>query len=156
LGHRDGPAPPRPSGLRRAVPPRVDPDAGGADAAPQLPRGEGVTLREAIQAAIEGRHLSRADAAAAVDAMLDGTAPPTLIAALLIALRVKGETPDEIAGAALALRACAARRGTMRRCATWRLCGRNWASARCSICSDRWRIRRERAASCWGCLRRIS
>jgi len=68
-----------------------------------------VTLREAIQAAIEGRHLSRADAAAAVDAMLDGTAPPTLIAALLIALRVKGETPDEIAGAAQALRARAAR-----------------------------------------------
>ena len=66
-------------------------------------------LREAIQAAIEGRHLSRAEAAAAVDAMLDGTAPPTLIAALLIALRVKGETPDEIAGAAQALRARAAR-----------------------------------------------
>src|SRR5207237_623289 len=109
LGHRDGPAPPRPSGLRRAVSPRVDPDAGGAEGAPQLPRVEGVTLREAIQAAIEGRHLSRADAAAAVDAMLDGTAPPTLIAALLIALRVKGETPDEIAGAAQALRARAAR-----------------------------------------------
>jgi anthranilate phosphoribosyltransferase len=68
-----------------------------------------VTLREAIQAAIEGRHLSRAEAAAAVDAMLDGTAPPTQIAALLIALRVKGETPDEIAGAAQALRARAAR-----------------------------------------------
>jgi anthranilate phosphoribosyltransferase len=66
-------------------------------------------LREAIQAAIEGRHLSRAEAAAAVDAMLDGTAPAALIAALLIALRVKGETPDEIAGAAQALRARAAR-----------------------------------------------
>jgi anthranilate phosphoribosyltransferase len=66
-------------------------------------------LREAIQAAIEGRHLSRAEAAAAVDAMLDGTAPPALIAALLIALRVKGETPDEIAGAAQALRTRAAR-----------------------------------------------
>src|SRR5207302_11398185 len=65
--------------------------------------------REAIQSAIEGRHLTRAQAAAAVDAMLDGTAPPTLIAALLIALRVKGETPDEIAGAAQALRARAAR-----------------------------------------------
>jgi len=68
-----------------------------------------VTLREAMQAAIEGRHLSRAEAAAAVDAMLDGTAAPSLIAAFLIALRLKGETPDEIAGAAQALRARAAR-----------------------------------------------
>jgi len=66
-------------------------------------------LREAIQSAVEGRHLSRALAAAAVDAMLDGSAPASLIAALLVALRVKGETPDEIAGAALALRARAAR-----------------------------------------------
>jgi len=66
-------------------------------------------LREAIQSAIEGRHLSRAEAAAAVDAMLDGNAPASLIAGLLIALRVKGETPDEIAGAAQALRARAAR-----------------------------------------------
>jgi len=66
-------------------------------------------LREAIQIAIEGRNLSRAQAAAAVDAMLDGSAPASLIAALLVALRVKGETPDEIAGAAQALRARAAR-----------------------------------------------
>jgi len=66
-------------------------------------------LREAVQSAIEGRHLSRAQAAAAVDAMLDGSAPAVLIAALLVALRVKGETPDEIAGAAQALRARAAR-----------------------------------------------
>jgi anthranilate phosphoribosyltransferase len=66
-------------------------------------------LREAIQCAVEGRHLSRAQAAAAVDAMLDGSAPASLIAALLVALRMKGETPDEIAGAAQALRARAVR-----------------------------------------------
>ena len=66
-------------------------------------------LREAIQIAVEGRHLSRAQAAAAVDSMLDGTAPASLIAAFLVALRAKGETPDEIAGAAQALRARAAR-----------------------------------------------
>ena len=66
-------------------------------------------LREAIQCAVEGRHLSRVQAAAAVDAMLDGSAPASLIAALLVALRVKGETPDEIAGAAQALRARAVR-----------------------------------------------
>ena len=66
-------------------------------------------LREAIQCAVDGRHLSRVQAAAAVDAMLDGSAPASLIAALLVALRVKGETPDEIAGAAQALRARAVR-----------------------------------------------
>src|SRR2546422_383848 len=66
-------------------------------------------LREQIRLAVEGIHLSRVQAAAAVDAMLDGSAPASLIAALLVALRVKGETPDEIAGAAQALRARAAR-----------------------------------------------
>ena len=66
-------------------------------------------LREAIQCAVEGRHMSRVQAAAAVDAMLDGSAPASLIAALLVALRMKGETPDEIAGAAQALRARAVR-----------------------------------------------
>src|SRR5712691_10788574 len=107
--HRDGPASPDLARVRRAVPPRVHPHTGRADPPAQLPRGEGVMLREAIQIAIEGRHLSRLQAAAAVDAMLDGSAPASLIAALLVALRVKGETPDEIAGAAQALRARAAR-----------------------------------------------
>src|SRR5256885_16554885 len=66
-------------------------------------------LREYIRLAMEGTHLSRAQAAAAIDAMLDGGAPAAQMAALLVALRMKGETPDEIAGAAQALRARAAR-----------------------------------------------
>ena len=61
-------------------------------------------LKEPIRLAVEGTHLTRAQAAAAVDAMLDGGAPVSLIAGLLVALRIKGETPDEIAGAAQALR----------------------------------------------------
>ncbi len=61
-------------------------------------------LKEPIRLAVEGTHLTRAQAAAAVDAMLDGGAPVSQIAALLVALRIKGETPDEIAGAAQALR----------------------------------------------------
>ena len=61
-------------------------------------------LKEPIRLVVEGTHLTRAQAAAAVDAMLDGGAPVTQIAALLVALRIKGETPDEIAGAAQALR----------------------------------------------------
>jgi anthranilate phosphoribosyltransferase len=66
-------------------------------------------LREHIRLAVDGIHLSRAQASAAMDAMLDGTAPSAQMAALLVALRMKGETPDEIAGAAQALRARAAR-----------------------------------------------
>src|SRR3989442_3100985 len=66
-------------------------------------------LREQIRRAVDGVHLSRVQAAAALDAMLDGSAPPAQMAALLVALRMKGETPDEIAGAAQALRSRAAR-----------------------------------------------
>src|SRR5260370_41611735 len=66
-------------------------------------------LREYIQLAMSGTHLSRAQAAAAIDRMLEGVAPPSQMAALLVALRMKGETPDEIAGAAQAMRGRAAR-----------------------------------------------
>src|SRR5213082_2348155 len=66
-------------------------------------------LREQIRLAVDGVHLSRVQAAAALDAMLDGSAPAAQMAALLVALRMKGETPDEIAGAAQALRDRAAR-----------------------------------------------
>src|SRR5438477_5256349 len=66
-------------------------------------------LRAHIKLAVEGTNMSRAQAAAAMDAMLDGDAPISQMAALLVALRMKGETPDEIAGAAQALRARAAK-----------------------------------------------
>src|SRR2546425_4367538 len=66
-------------------------------------------LREQIRLAVDGIHLSRAQAAAAMDAMLDGNAPVAQMSALLVALRMKGETPDEIAGAAQALRSRATR-----------------------------------------------
>jgi anthranilate phosphoribosyltransferase len=61
-------------------------------------------LREYIRQAVEGVHLSREQAAQAMDAMLDGGAPIAQMAALLVALRMKGETPDEITGAAMAMR----------------------------------------------------
>src|SRR3954453_4526662 len=66
-------------------------------------------LREYIRLAVDGVHLGREQAAAAMDAMLEGTAPATQMAALLVPRRMKGETPDEIAGAAQALRSRAAR-----------------------------------------------
>jgi anthranilate phosphoribosyltransferase len=68
-----------------------------------------VTLLQAIQSVMEGRNLSREESGAAIEAMLTGTAPASQMAALLVALRMKGETPDEIAGAAQALRARAVR-----------------------------------------------
>jgi anthranilate phosphoribosyltransferase len=68
-----------------------------------------MSLLEALGSVMSGAHLTRAQAAAAIDAMLDGGVPATQMAALLVALRMKGETPDEIAGAASAMRARAAR-----------------------------------------------
>ena len=61
-------------------------------------------LRETLRLVVEGGHLSRAQAAAAIEAMLTGEVPLSQMAALLVALRMKGETADEIAGAASALR----------------------------------------------------
>lgn len=61
-------------------------------------------LRAAIQKAVARENLSRAEAAQAIDSMLDGQVSASQMAAFLVALRMKGETPDEIAGAALALR----------------------------------------------------
>ncbi|MBS2021213.1 MAG: anthranilate phosphoribosyltransferase [Deltaproteobacteria bacterium] len=61
-------------------------------------------IAEAIRTAVEGTHLSRELAAGAIDAMLEGQATEAQMAALLVALRMKGETIDEIVGAAQALR----------------------------------------------------
>lgn len=52
-----------------------------------------------------GAQLSRADAAAAFDAILSGDVTPAQMGAFLMALRVRGETVDEIAGAVGAMRA---------------------------------------------------
>jgi anthranilate phosphoribosyltransferase len=49
--------------------------------------------------------LTREDAAAAFDLLLSGEATPAQIGGFLMALRVRGETPDEIAGAVSAMRA---------------------------------------------------
>jgi anthranilate phosphoribosyltransferase len=68
-----------------------------------------VTLLQAIQAVMQGQNLTRVEAGAAIEEMLTGTAPASQMAALLVALRMKGETPDEIAGAAQAMRARALR-----------------------------------------------
>jgi anthranilate phosphoribosyltransferase len=52
-----------------------------------------------------GRQLSEAEAAAAFDAMMSGDATPSQMGAFLMALRVRGETVEEITGAARTMRA---------------------------------------------------
>ncbi len=73
-----------------------------------------MTLQQAIAAALRGDALSRGDVAKVFGAIMDGDATPAQIGGLLVALRAKGETVDELIGAATAMReralalACAA------------------------------------------------
>ncbi len=58
----------------------------------------------AIQLLLDGHHLSRADARELMGSVMTGEATPAQIAGFLVALRTKGETSDEIAGFAEAMR----------------------------------------------------
>jgi anthranilate phosphoribosyltransferase len=66
-------------------------------------------LRRAIQLLAQGTSLSREATAEAFGVIMRGEASPVLIAALLMGLKAKRETPEEIAGAAAALRAAMVR-----------------------------------------------
>ena len=61
-------------------------------------------LQHAIRRLAAGASLDSAEARAAFDAVMSGEATVAQIASLLVGLRVKGETPEEVAGAAAALR----------------------------------------------------
>ncbi len=61
-------------------------------------------LREALRALAGQETLTAEQARRAFDVVMSGEATPAQVAALLMALRVKGETADEVAGAAHALR----------------------------------------------------
>ncbi|MBA3726565.1 MAG: anthranilate phosphoribosyltransferase, partial [Armatimonadetes bacterium] len=63
-----------------------------------------MTIMEAISHAVERRNLQETDARAVMDLIMDGEATPAQIAALLVALRMKGETGPEITGFAKAMR----------------------------------------------------
>src|ERR1700690_4514570 len=52
-----------------------------------------------------GASLTRAEAASAFDSMMAGEATPSQMGGLLMALRVRGETVEEITGAVSAVRA---------------------------------------------------
>jgi anthranilate phosphoribosyltransferase len=61
-------------------------------------------LLQAIAALANRRSLSESQTTEVFGAVMRGEATPVQLAALLMGLRVKGETPDEVAGAARALR----------------------------------------------------
>ena len=61
-------------------------------------------IREAIAALVEGRDLTSDEAAQAMSEIMEGDTTPAQIGAFLTALRVKGETLDEIVGMARAMR----------------------------------------------------
>jgi anthranilate phosphoribosyltransferase len=61
-------------------------------------------LPAALAALAHGRSLSEADATAVFTSVMRGEATPAQLAALLMGLRVKGETAEEVAGAARAMR----------------------------------------------------
>ena len=62
-------------------------------------------IQQTLARVLERRDLDRADARAVMDEIMRGEATGAQIGALLIALRLKGETADEIAGFAEAMRA---------------------------------------------------
>jgi anthranilate phosphoribosyltransferase len=61
-------------------------------------------MKEAIAAVVEGRNLAPSEAAAVMNDIMDGQATPAQIGGFLTALRVKGETPEEIAAFARVMR----------------------------------------------------
>lgn len=62
-------------------------------------------IQQAIAKLLEQRDLARAEMAEAMGEIADGGATPAQVGAFLAALRLKGETVDEIAGAAEVMRA---------------------------------------------------
>lgn len=61
-------------------------------------------IKEAIKKVVARQSLSESEAWAAMGQVMDGQATPAQIASLVTALRMKGETVDEIAGFARAMR----------------------------------------------------
>jgi anthranilate phosphoribosyltransferase len=68
-----------------------------------------MNIREAIGLVISGKNLSTQEAIDVFDEIMSGKATDAQIAALMVSLRMKGETPDEITGAAMVMREKATR-----------------------------------------------
>lgn len=61
-------------------------------------------VRAALASIVDGRSLSVDEARLAMGAVMDGEATPAQLAAMLVALRMRGETVEELAGFASAMR----------------------------------------------------
>jgi anthranilate phosphoribosyltransferase len=62
-------------------------------------------MQDTLARLLDGHDLTRAEAREAMDSIMSGEASPALIGGFLVALRLKGETAEEIAGCAEAMRA---------------------------------------------------
>jgi len=62
-------------------------------------------MQDALAQLLDGKDLDRDEACRVMDAIMSGEATPAQIGGFLVALRLKGETADEIAGCAEAMRA---------------------------------------------------
>jgi anthranilate phosphoribosyltransferase len=62
-------------------------------------------IQQALATLLDGEDLTRAQAREVMNAVMRGEATPAQIGGFLVALRLKGETADEIAGCAEAMRA---------------------------------------------------
>jgi anthranilate phosphoribosyltransferase len=62
-------------------------------------------IREAIARVVDGCSLSRQEAEAVMQEIVDGTPTPAQFGALMLALRMKGESAEELAGFTAAMRA---------------------------------------------------
>src|ERR671929_1898493 len=70
---------------------------------------KGTPLRQFTLRLMRGENLKREEAAALLDALLDSGATDAQIGAALVALAVKGETVEELAGLASSMRGRAVR-----------------------------------------------
>jgi len=66
-------------------------------------------IKEAITKLVDGANLTETESEAVMEEIMTGQATPAQIASYLTALRMKGETVEEITGAAIVMRNKAAR-----------------------------------------------
>lgn len=63
-----------------------------------------MTVRDAIAAVVSGRSLTQREMASTIESMMAGEATPAQVGGLLVALRMRGESVEELCGAAHTLR----------------------------------------------------
>ena len=80
-----------------------------------LVKGDGAMIQEAIARLVQGRDLTREEAATVMGDLMSGNATPAQVGGLLVALHMKGETVEEITGFAQTMRDFATRVMTDRR-----------------------------------------